>query len=329
MRAVVVEDHGSPDVLSVTEQTVSPLEPAEVRIEVAYAGLNFVDVEKRRGAYPSREAIHSPTPPYIPGLEAAGRVAEAGTDTEFESGDRVFTLVAPGCYCESVTVAADRVSRVPDGVDLQTASGMIVQFLTAHNTLFEWGELEAGETVLVHAGAGGVGTAALQLADRVDCTVYTTASSREKRELTRELGADRAVDYTTESIRAVAADELSEGFDLVLDGVGGRTFKRSLRALAPGGRLVTYGMASGDVPSVAAPRLLFENRSVVGYHLEHAMTHLSDRVASARESVVDGFERGELKLVTDESFPLKRAADAHRHLESRESIGKVLLEVNG
>jgi NADPH2:quinone reductase len=133
VKTVVVEDHGSPDVLSVTEQSVSPPEPTEVRVEVAYAGLNFADVEKRRGAYPTREAIHSPTPPYVPGLEAAGRVAEAGTDTEFESGDRVFTLAAPGCYRESVTVAADCVSRAPDGVDLQTASGMIVSF-SPHTT---------------------------------------------------------------------------------------------------------------------------------------------------------------------------------------------------
>lgn len=326
MRAVVADDHGGPEVLRVTERAVSEPGPTEVRIEVAYTSVNFADIEKRRGTYPNREAIHSPDPPYVPGMEAAGRVADAGSDTDYDPGDRVFVVVEPECYRESITVPATRVHRVPDGVDLEVASGT-VQFLTAHNALFACGGLTAGETVLVHAGAGGVGTAALQLTDSVDCTVYTTASTEEKRELTRELGADRAVDYTTESIRQVAADELDGGFDLVLDGVGGKTFRRSVRTLASGGRLVTYGLASGDVPSVAAPRLLFDNRSVVGYHLEDAETNLPQRVASAREAVLDGFARDELELVTDRSFPLRRADDAHRHVEDRESVGKVLLEV--
>lgn len=328
MKAVVAEEHGGPEVLRVTERSIPELGPDEVRIAVAYTSVNFADIEKRRGTYPDRETIHSPEPPYVPGMEAAGRIVEAGSDTEYERGDRVFVVVEPGCYQESITVPGTRVHEVPDGVNLRTASGT-VQFLTAHNALFEWGELERGETVLVHAGAGGVGTAALQLADNVDCTVYTTASTEEKRALTRELGADRAVDYTTESIRQVAADELDDGFDLVLDGVGGKTFRRSVRSLASGGRLVTYGLASGDVPSVAAPRLLFDNRSVVGYHLEDASANLPEQVASARRAVLDGFARDELRLVTDESFPLRQAADAHRHVERRQSVGKVLLETSG
>ena len=168
-----------------------------------------------------------------------------------------------------------------------------------------------------------VGSAAIQLAKLVDCSVYATASTDRKREFTREIGADGAMHYSDIS------REFDDDLDLVLDGVGGKAFKRSLRSLGPGGRIITYGMASGDIPTVATPRLLFRNRSVIGYHLEHAFATLRDRVESGLEAVVEAGERGDVEVFVDRTFPLADATDAHRYVESRDSIGKVVLTVDG
>lgn len=326
MRAVVADKYGDPNVLHCRERPVPEPEPDEVTIATNATGVNFADIDKRRGDYPERTDIHTPTPSYIPGDEPAGRVVASGEDAEFEVGDDVVGLLCHESYAEFVTAPTNRVLPIPDGVSYEAAAGIPVQFLTAHNVLHEWGGLEPGETVLINAGAGGVGSAAIQLAARLDCTIYTTASTDEKRAFTREIGADRSIDYTQRSVSSVAQDEVDGGFDLVLDGVGGRVFKQCVKSLAAGGRIISYGIASGRPPTVSTARLLFENQSVLGYHLEHALVNMTERVQSATENVLQAFNANELEVFIDRSFPLEEADRAHEYIESRQNVGKVVLE---
>lgn len=323
MRAVRVDEHGDPSVLSLAEVPAPEVSPGTVRIDVATAGVNFADLAKRRGTYPD-----GPTPPYTPGIEAAGRVAAAGEETPFATGDRVMAYAPTGGYAEQVVVDADRVFPVPDGLSLATAAGVPVQWLTAHNTLFEWGGLVADERVLVLAGAGGVGSAAVQLATTAGADVLATASTSEKRAFVRELGADHAIDYVDEDMAAAVRKTTGgAGVDLVLDGVGGEAFRASLDALAPGGRIVAYGLASGEVPRVSTPRLLFENHAVLGYHLGHAADHQPDRVFSAMERLDELLAAGTVAVQIDRTFPLEAADRAHEYVRDRKTTGKVVLEV--
>jgi len=322
MRAVQVTERGDPAVLEPTERPAPEPDGDEVLIDVAAAGVNFADVEKRRGAYPD-----APRPPYVPGIEVAGGIAAAGADADRAPGERVAAVVDAGGYAEAATASADALLPVPDGLTTVEAAAFPVQFLTAHNALHEWGGLESGERVLIHAAAGGVGSAAVQIASLAGAEIYATASTAGKREFARELGADRAIDYTDRDVAAeIERATGGAGVDLVLDGVGGDAFYAGIEALADAGRIVAFGMASGDVPTVSTPRLLFENQSVIGYHLGHALEQLPGRVRAAVDPLAEAFAAGELSVHVDDVLPLAEAATAHRRLESRETTGKLLLE---
>lgn len=324
MDAIRVSEYGGPEVLEAVDVPVPDPDPDEVRIDVRAVGVNFADVEKRRGNYPD-----GPEPPYRPGLEVAGVVAESGSDADPAIGDRVAALVSGGGYAETAVAPTDAVVPVPDALSFPEAAALPVQYLTAHNALFGWGGLEncdgegdESERVLVTAAAGGVGTAAVQLAARAGVTVVGVASTDEKRALVRELGADHAVGY--DDLPDAVAERV-DGVDLALEGVGGRVFTDVIEALSPGGRVVTYGMASGRVPTVATPRLFFENKSVIGYHLEEARSRTPERVFSAVPSLLAALEAGDVEIVVDETIPLADAGLAHDRLEGRESTGKVVL----
>lgn len=321
MRAIRTTDYGGPDVLEPVEVSQPVPDEDEVLIDVQASGVNFVDIEKRRGTYPS-----TPEPPYIPGIEVAGTIVDTGPDVKHSVGDSVLALASNGGYAEFVTANEETLFPVPDSLSWIEAVGVPVQWFTAHNALHEWGSLSSGERVLIHAAAGGVGSAAVQLASVEDVEIYATASTAEKLQLASTLGANHTIDYTTADI-AEECYQLSdgEGIDLVLDGVGGSAFTASLDALATGGRIVSYGMASGSVPTVAAPRLLFDNQSVIGYHLEDALTNMPHRVKTAVSRLTDLFSSGAVDVVVGETFLLDEAARAHEFLESRNSTGKVVL----
>jgi NADPH2:quinone reductase len=186
----------------------------------------------------------------------------------------------------------------------------------------------ATERVLVLAGAGGVGSAAVQLAAEAGATVLATASTAEKRAFAREMGADHAIDYVDDDLaRSVRERTDDAGVDLVLDGVGGAAFRASLDALAPGGRIVTYGLASGEVPRVSTPRLLFENHAVLGYHMGHAVEHDPGRVFGAVESLGNLIASGAVAVHVDRTFALDAADRAHEYVRDRKTTGKVVLEV--
>lgn len=321
MRVVEVTDYGGPSVLETREEPIPEPGASEVRIRVERAGVNFADIEKRRGNYPN-----GPTPPYVPGIEVAGRIDATGPDVDRHCGEAVTAIVDGGGYAEYAIARADRLIEPPEGVDLVAAAAIPVQFVTAHNTLFEWGELTDADRVLVHAAAGGVGTAAVQLASRAGATVFGTASTERKVTLAEELGVDHPINYEDEDVvTAIDAITDGDGVDLVLDGVGGEAFTAGVDALADFGRIVTYGVASGDVPTVAAPRLLFENKSVRGYHLEHALEHAPGRVQTGIDRLTERFERDDVRVVIGGEWPLTEAEQAHAAIDSRETTGKVLL----
>jgi NADPH:quinone reductase len=322
MKAIEVTEYGDSDELETVDRDVPEPDAGEVRIEIEAAGINFADVMQRRGVYPG-----GPEAPYVPGMEAAGTIDATGEGVDLDEGDRVVAMLDRGGYAEYATANAQMLFPIPEGMSFEEAAGFPVQFLTAHSCLFEWGELEEGESVLIQAAAGGVGTAAVQLASNAGAEVFGTASSEEKLELAAELGCDHPIQYTETDFRETVDEGTDgEGVDLVLESVGGDVFERSLDAMAHFGRMVTFGVASGEPASAENRRLLFENKSVRGFHLGQAAMHDPSRIMQAVPELTEGLASGELEVIVGESFPLEEAADAHRYIEDRKSSGKVLLK---
>lgn len=323
MRAIEVSEYGDSEQLEVIEAEKPEPGEGEVRIDIEAAGINFADIMQRRGHYPD-----GPEAPYVPGMEAAGVVDAVGDGVEeLSEGDRVVGMLDTGGYAESVTAPADLLFPIPDAMRFEEAAGFPVQFLTAHACLFEWGGLEANESVLIQAAAGGVGTAAVQLASNAGAEVFGTASTQEKLDLAADLGCDHPINYTETDFREVVDEETDgEGVDLVLESVGDDVFERSLDAMAHFGRMVTYGVASGVPAEVSNQRLLFENKTVKGFHLGQAATHDPSRVMKAVPELTDGFASGDLEVILGESFALEDAAEAHQYIEDRKSSGKVVLK---
>lgn len=324
MQSVLVEAFGGSETMTVQEQERPEPGPEQVRVEVEAAGINFADIMQRRGKYPG-----GPEPPYVPGMEAAGRIDATGERVNLDEGDRVVATLPGGGYAEYALADPQALFPIPDGMSFDEAAGFPVQFLTAHGCLFGWGDLEEGERVLIQAAAGGVGTAAVQLASQAGAEVFGTASTAEKLDLASDLGCDHPINYTeTDFVEEIDEITDGEGVDLVLDGVGGDVFHESLDALTPFGRIVTYGAASGETASVDTGRLLFENKSVIGYHLGRARAEDPGRVLEAVPELTGSLTSGDMEVVVGESFPLEDAAEAHDYIEDRQSSGKVVLHPN-
>ncbi len=322
MDAIEVAEYGDSDRLELVDREKPDPGPGEVRIAVEAAGINFADVMQRRGAYPG-----GPDAPYVPGMEAAGTVDATGEGVGLDEGDRVVAMLNTGGYAEYAIATARMLFPIPEGMSFEEAAGFPVQFLTAHSCLFEWGGLEADETVLIQAAAGGVGTAAVQLASNAGAEVFGTASTQEKLDLAAELGCDHPINYTETDFRDVVGEETDgEGVDLVLESVGDDVFDRSLDAMAHFGRMVTYGVASGVPASAENRRLLFENKTVKGFHLGQASYHDPSRIMKAVPDLPEGFANDDLDVILGEQFALEDAADAHQYIEDRKSSGKVVLK---
>jgi NADPH2:quinone reductase len=321
MQAIEVTAFGESDVLATTERDVPEPGPGEVRIAVEAVGVNFADIMQRRGHYQG-----GPEPTYVPGMEAAGTIEAVGDAVDRDVGERVVAM-SDETYAEYVTANAAALFDVPESMDFAAAAGFPVQFLTAHNTLFEWGGLEEDERVLIHAAAGGVGTAATQLASETGAEVFGTASTQEKLDLAERLGVDHPINYTeTDFAEEVNGLTDGEGVDLVLDGVGGDTTAKSLDCLSHFGRMVSYGAASGRPGEVDTGTLLFNNYTVYGYHLGQSMERNPQRVLGAVPELTELLTSGDLEVIVGETFSLDDAAAAHEHIENRESSGKVVLE---
>jgi len=321
MRAIEVTEYGDASTLATVERDAPEPGEGEVRIEVRAAGINFADIMQRRGHYTG-----GPEPPFYPGMEVAGVVDSVGEGVGREPGQRVVGMVGKGGYAEYAIADARGLFDVPEGMSFEAAAGFPVQFLTAHNCLHEWGELEEGERVLIHAAAGGVGTAAVQLAREAGAEVFGTASTPEKLEKAAALGCDHPINYT-ETDFAEEVNEITdgEGVDLVLDGVGGDTSQQSLECLRDFGRMVVYGAASGAPGHPDTGTLLFNNQRVIGYHLGRGMRQKPMRVMGAVPALTEMLESGTVEVQVGHTFSLEEAADAHRAIEARETSGKVVL----
>ncbi|MEW5322478.1 NADPH:quinone oxidoreductase family protein [Geobacillus thermoleovorans] len=322
MKFVQFVEYGGPDVLRVCEgERPKPL-GRQVVIEAEAIGVNYADTARREGRYVV------PTPlPFVPGTEVAGVVREVGPEVQtIRPGQRVVALIESGGYAEFVAVDERAVVPLSDGMDARQAAALPVQGLSAYHILKTMGRLEEGETVLVHAAAGGVGTIAVQLAKRFGAkTVIATASTEEKRALAERLGADVTIDYTKDDwATAVMEATGGRGVDVALEMAGGDVFHQTLDCLAPFGRLVVYGAASGEMTRLNPVRLMAKNWSVIGFFLPQIMKKRALYEQSLRE-LLAWVQEGSLKLMIGGVYPLEQAAEVHRLLQGRKTHGKLLL----
>jgi NADPH2:quinone reductase len=321
MKAIAIDHNGGPGVLRMHDLPVPEPKAGEVLVRLAAAGINFIDVYYRTGTY------KAPHFPLVIGQEGAGVVEAAGAGvTEFKPGDRVAYAGALGSYAEYAAVPAASLVPVPEGVSLNDAAALMLQGMTAHYLVNSTFPLEAGQTALVHAGAGGVGLLLTQLAKGKGATVITTVSTAEKAELSRRAGADYTIDYTTEDFTAEARRLTGgKGVDVVYDSVGLTTWEGSLDALRPRGYFVLYGASSGQVPPfnlqlLAQKGSLFATRPSLFNHVA-TREELLWRARDLFAAVLDGT----LALRVEHTYPLADAQRAHEDLEGRRTTGKLLL----
>ncbi|HKP90037.1 MAG TPA: NADPH:quinone oxidoreductase family protein [Thermoleophilaceae bacterium] len=320
MRAVQITEFGDLDVLEVADIDTPEPGDDEVLIRVSHAGINFADTHQRENSYLAKFEL-----PLIPGGEVAGVVERGAGD--IAEGTRVVAMIRSGGYAEYAVAPVATTFPVPDGVEDGTALALLIQGLTAWHLYRTSAKLEQGESVVVISGAGGVGSLAVQLAKPFGAgRVIATASSQQKRDLTLELGADAAVDPGLEDL-TTALIEANEGkqVDVVLEMAGGKLFDASLRALAPFGRLVTYGMASREQSTIRNGHLMRKSRGVIGFWLMHLLA----RPEMLRGPLADLFERaarGELPVVVGGTYPMSDVRRAHEDLQARRTSGKLLLD---
>ncbi|MAG37723.1 MAG: alcohol dehydrogenase [Dehalococcoidia bacterium] len=321
MRAIQVTELGGPEVLKLVELPEPDPGPGEVLIRVAAAGINFTDTLRRTG--------HRLTPPlpHVPGLEVAGTVARIGPGVgEPVVGTRVLAWLPGGGYAEMCLASTATVAPVPDALSDQQAAALQAQGLTAYHCLKTIGRLAPGETVLVHAAAGGVGTQAIQQARIMGAEqVIGTASTDEKLALVRSLGATATINYVAESF-GERVKELTDGrgADVILEAVGGSVFEESLQCLAPLGRLVIYGTSSGQRRQLDQDALMQESRSVGGFYMTTIRAQPQLLHASLNE-LIGWAAGGQLQTVIGSVYPLGEAAAAHEQMEARQTTGKLLL----
>jgi NADPH:quinone reductase-like Zn-dependent oxidoreductase len=340
MRAVVITRHGGPEVLRVEERPDPPVGRGEIRIAVRAAGINFADLMARSGVYPD-----APSPPCVIGYDIAGEVESVGEGVASHAvGDRVLAGTRFGGYAEQVTVGENQALPLPEALSFEQGAGFVVNYTTAYAGLVVMGGLKPGERMLIHAAAGGVGTAATQIAKGIGAEIFGTASAA-KHDAIRAQGVQHAIDYRTDDFEAeVMRITGGEGVDVIMDAIGPSSFRKDYRCLRQGGRLIMFGLAEvqtgerRDIPALVkglarmplatipwwkSLALMNENKGVFGLN----MLPWWDREGLDRviEPLAGPLAAGELVPVVAESFPFKRAGDAHRFLAERKNVGKVVL----
>jgi NADPH2:quinone reductase len=321
MKAVRIHAHGGLEALRVEEVDVPEPGPGEALVEIAAAGVNFIDIQFRTGGY---------KPPRLPctlGMEAAGTVAAVGEGvTDVAVGDRVAYAMIPGAYAEFSIVPGHRLVRLPDAIDFETAAAAMLQGMTAHYLTHSTYPLKAGETVLLHAAAGGVGQLIAQIARMLGARVIGTVGSRAKADIARQAGADEVIIYTEQDFAAeVRRLTDGRGVDVVIDSVGKDTFDGSLDSLRPRGYLLLFGFSSGPVPPfdpavLGAKGSIFLTRPGLNQYIA-TREELLERAGD----LFDWIASGALKLRIEAVLPLSEAARAHAALEGRQTAGKLLL----
>ncbi len=337
-RRVVIRKAGGVNCIGTEAMEVPQPGNNEVRVRVVYAGINFADLLMRMGFYQPR-----PPYPFTPGYEVSGIVEALGEGvTGFSPGQRVVAAMRNGGQASHVVVSQDRVIPLPDDIALKTAAATPVTYLTAHHMLHHLGHLKTDDSVLIHGGAGGVGTAALQLCRWAGVSKVWATSSKPKHHVLEQYGA-RPIDRHREDFASIVRSETDgRGVDHILDPIGGEHLKRSLSTLAEGGRLYTYGLSAAapsgkrsllkamfalrKTPKFDALRLMTRNRAVFGVHMgtwsDEAVMH--DQLSR----IVEGIQTGHLEPIVDRVFPAEAVQEAHQHLHDAKNIGKVLLQFN-
>jgi NADPH2:quinone reductase len=318
MRAAVYYETGSPDVFRYEEIADPECFPGGVVVQVEAVSIEGGDTLNRLGG-------EMPAVPHVVGYQCAGTIIEVGEGvTDRQVGQRVVANSFYGSHAERFVTLALLTWPIPDGADLVACACVPVAFGTASDCLFEFGRLTAGETVLIQAGAGGVGTAAIQLAKRAGATVLATASSPERLERLRELGMDHGIDYTQDGwVDEVKTKSGGWGVNLVVDSVGGKILQGSIASLAPRGRAISVGSAGRDPQLLDISDLAPGNRSLTGVFFGAEIG--TDRAQKLVGDLVDDVAAGRLKVVVDRTFPLSEAAAAHAYIESRQAVGRVVL----
>ena len=321
MKAIQIHATGGPEVLELAELQIPVPGPGQVLIRVEAIGVNFIEIYFRKGTY--KAAL-----PLTPGSEAAGTIEELGSGVNgFKIGDLVASVAVLGSYAEYALVPAAQLVKVPANLSPEQAAAAMLQGMTAHYLAYSTYPLKAGETALVHAGAGGVGLLLTQIASRIGARVITTVSSEAKAELSREAGASDVILYTEQDFETeVKRLTQGKGVDVVYDSVGKTTFEKSLNCLRPRGLLALFGGSSGPVPPFDLIQLsgkgsLFVTRPTL-WHYVATRSELEQRA----NDVLGWAASGELKLRTEHVYSLTDAAQAQTDMETRKTTGKILLE---
>ena len=322
MKAIQIRQTGGPDVMALVDIPVPQPGPGEVLVKVHASGVNFIDVYYREGRY--KTAL-----PFVTGQEGAGVVERAGASVkDLQQGDAVAWFNVLGSYAEYVVIPAEKLVKVPAGMDLKLAAAVLLQGMTAHYLSHSTFALKSGDTTLIHAAAGGVGLLLTQMAAQVGARIIATVSTPEKEKLAREVGAAEVIRYTEADFESETKRLTGgRGVDVVYDSVGRTTFEKSLNCLRPRGLLALFGASSGAVPPFDPLELvrkgsLFLTRPKLE---DYIATH--DEMLARANDVLRAVQAGKLKVRMEHAYPLAQAAQAHRDLEGRKTTGKLILEV--
>jgi len=320
MKAIQVQKPGGPQALTLVDLPVPKPKPNEAVVKIAASGVNFIDVYFREGRYPSPL-------PFVDGQEAAGTVSEVGGEVKsLKPGDRVAYTGVLGAYAENAAVPSDRLVHVPGGISDQQAAAAMLQGMTAHYLLYSVYPVKKGDTVLVHAAAGGMGLLLTQMAKNIGARVIGTVGSEEKGKLARDAGADEVINYSTHDFAAETKRlTANKGVDAVYDGVGKTTFDKSLEVLRPRGYMVLFGGASGPVPPIDPLRLT--QRGSIFLARPSLMHFIATReeLEKRASDVLGWIAAGKVKLHIGHTYKLADVQQAHRDLEGRKTTGKILL----
>jgi NADPH2:quinone reductase len=325
MKAWRVHDWCEPDQMKFEDIPVPEPKPGEIRIQNRAAALNFFDILMIQGKYQTK-----PPRPFTPGSEVAGVVDAVGEGaSEFQVGDRVQAMATGGTFCEYSIAPAAKAFRIPDAMSFDEAAAMIVIYQTSYFALTHRTTIKPGEWLLVHAGAGGVGSSAIQIGRALGARVIATAGGEEKMRFCLSQGAAHALNYGDPNwVNQVKEITAGHGADAIYDPVGGEVFELSTKCIAPEGRLLVIGFAGGAIPSVAANRILLKNMSVVGVYWGGYLERRPEYMREAQEALFKMYEDERIKPVVSKSFSLAEAVEALSALATRRTVGKVVLKID-
>lgn len=322
MYAWRVHEYGNYREKLLWEECADPSVPDQgVVVEIKAAGINFPDLLAIAGQYQVKAPL-----PFIPGIEASGVVVEAGTGSAFAVGERLIVNNLWGAFAQRMAALDTSCFRIPEDMPDSDAAALLVIYQTSYFGLVYRARLERGETLLVHGGAGGVGTSAIQIGKALGATVIATAGSASKLEICREHGADHVINYREEDfVSKVGELTGGRGADVIYDPVGGDVFDQSTRCISFGGRLLVVGFASGRIPEIKANRILLKNIAVVGLYWGNYRFHQPDLIPATHDILCDMYRKGEIKPAIYREMPLAELPEALDALQSRKSYGKIIL----